>query len=76
MKLDEHYQERLYDMEMETATTTFDLAIFKSLKPRLFKDGDQWCCLYGESIQEGIVGFGNTPYNAILEFNKEFISKE
>ena len=25
-------------------------------KPKIFIDGDQWCCLYGENIQDGVAG--------------------
>jgi len=31
-------------------------------------DGDQWCVLYGENLQEGISGFGPTPDEAVLAF--------
>lgn len=47
-----------------------DMALVESLKPRLFMDGNKWCCLYGDNIQEGVVGFGDTPHLAILDFNK------
>lgn len=36
------------------------------IKP--FKDGNQWCFLYGENIQEGVCGFGDTIYKAAWEF--------
>lgn len=44
-------------------------AIFK---PRLFPDGNQWCALYGENLQEGLAGFGDTPAKACDDFNKNF----
>ena len=40
--------------------------------PRLFRDGNMWCALYGENIMEGIVGFGKTPDEAIYSFNNAF----
>ena len=40
--------------------------------PRLFRDGNMWCALYGENIMEGIVGFGKTPNEAINSFNNAF----
>ena len=43
--------------------------LFQMLKPKLYKDGNQWCCLYGENIMEGIVGFGDTPYKAVLKWS-------
>lgn len=47
-----------------------DMVIAESLKPRITKDGNQWCCLYGDNLQDGIAGFGDTPISAILDFNK------
>ena len=47
-----------------------DMVIVESLQPRITKDGNQWCCLYGENLQEGIAGFGDTPHSAILDFNR------
>lgn len=29
------------------------------------KDGDSWCALKGENLQEGIAGFGDTPVLAL-----------
>jgi len=40
--------------------------------PRLFLDGNQWCALYGENLQEGIAGFGETPQLAVTDFNNNF----
>lgn len=53
-------------------TTKQDMALIESLKPRITKDGSMWCVLYGDNLQEGIAGFGDTPYQAILDFNSAF----
>jgi hypothetical protein len=37
---------------------------------KVFKDGDQYCCLYGENLQEGIAEFGNTPDLACENFDR------
>ena len=34
-----------------------------------FKDENQWCVMLGDNIMEGIVGFGDTPEDAIEAFN-------
>ena len=34
-------------------------------------DGSKWCALVGENIQEGIAGWGTTPYEAIKELASE-----
>lgn len=39
---------------------------------KLSIDGDQWCWLYGEDLQNGIAGFGKSPYLAALDFNVNF----
>jgi hypothetical protein len=41
-------------------------------KPVLSRDGNQWCALLGDNLQEGIAGFGNTPYLAMYAFDKAF----
>lgn len=52
-----------YAIEME------ELCRFNLLRPKLYRDGNQWCVLYGENIQEGIAGFGDTPNKAIFDWN-------
>ena len=37
---------------------------------QVFKDGDSWCVLYGEDLQSGIAGFGDTIVEAAEEFAK------
>lgn len=38
-------------------------------KPTLSKDGDMWCALFGENLQEGVAGFGETPSKAMYAFD-------
>ena len=42
-------------------------------RPRVFLDGDKWCALFGEDIQEGVCGFGDTPDAACREFDRIWI---
>ena len=44
------------------------------IKP--YKDGNQWCFLYGNNIQEGVCGFGNTIYEAAKEFYNNIENEE
>ena len=44
------------------------------LKP--YKDGNKWCILAGENIQEGICGFGDTIDEALYQFLLEVIEKQ
>ncbi|WP_157864188.1 hypothetical protein [Gluconacetobacter diazotrophicus] len=41
-----------------------------AFKPTITVDGDKWCALYGENLQEGISGFGDTPAQACAAFDK------
>lgn len=43
---------------------------FTVYKPKIYRDGNMWCCLLGENIQEGVCTFGKTPNEAICNFNK------
>ncbi|HEC12279.1 MAG TPA: hypothetical protein ENI80_03375 [Acidiferrobacteraceae bacterium] len=42
---------------------------FMLLRPRIFLDGNKWCALYGDNLQEGVTGFGDTPYEAAKQFD-------
>lgn len=36
-----------------------------------YKDGDMWCFLYGDNLQEGIFGSGQTIHHAAVDFYLE-----
>ena len=44
-------------------------------KPRLFRDGDQWLALFGDNLQEGVAGFGDTPDAAMRAFDEAWLKK-
>lgn len=44
-------------------------------RPKVFIDGDQWCALYGENLQEGVSGFGASPAEAAAAFDAEWHRK-
>ena len=46
--------------------------LFSMLKPKIFMDGNMWCVMIGENPMEGIQGFGETPFKAMLDFNKSW----
>lgn len=48
------------------------LDLIEKLKPKFSIDGDQYCYLYGESLQEGIAGFGSTANEAMGAFYLAF----
>ena len=44
-------------------------------RPRIFMDGNQWCALYGDDLQDGVAGFGDSPYLACHAFNVAWETK-
>lgn len=63
-------------VKQEFLNVTFEMQRpFILLKPKLYKDGNSWCCLYGDNIQEGVVGFGDTPDKASIDFDEAFYGK-
>lgn len=63
-RVDEHYQE--LSLMASPAYT---------LRPALTVDGNQWCALYGEDLQSGVCGFGDSPADAYEDFNREWYKK-
>lgn len=67
-----HYDSILFQEKLRAAETESDYKLFSMIKPGLTIDGDQWCCLYGDDLQSGIVGFGKSPIEAIRQWNGEW----
>ena len=44
-------------------------------KPSLTIDGNQWCALYGENLQDGVAGFGDSPADAMNDFDRNYVAK-
>lgn len=42
------------------------------MRPAIYPDGNAWCALYGENLQEGVCGFGDTPAEACADFDKNW----
>ncbi len=42
------------------------------LKPKMSIDGNQWCALYGDNLQDGVAGFGDSPDKAMLDLDKNY----
>lgn len=60
---DRRAQENEYEVQV--------LRLIKELAIVPFKDGNQWCVLYGEDLQVGISGFGKTPFLAMADFREQ-----
>jgi len=60
------------DLNTSVERQEFNLVTNLGLYP--YPDGDQWCVLWGADLVSGVSGFGETPYLAVLAFNKAVAS--
>jgi hypothetical protein len=44
-------------------------------RPRIGRDGNKWCALYGSNLAEGVCGFGDSPAEAMIDFDKNWTTK-
>jgi hypothetical protein len=44
-------------------------------RPAISIDGNQWCALYGDNLQDGVAGFGDSPVEAMAAFDIEWHKK-
>ena len=59
-RIEDGFQTALYEWQRPTVL----------LRPALSIDGNQWCALYGENLQDGVAGFGDSPELACQAFDK------
>lgn len=45
-------------------------------RPKLHMDGNKWCALYGDNLQDGCAGFGDTPDEAMAAFDAAWMGWE
>ena len=43
------------------------------MKPKISIDGNQWCVLYGDNLQDGVAGFGDSPAKAMQDFDRSWL---
>lgn len=67
----EEYKGYLYEKKMMDYAEAF-LKQSPSViyRPKITKDGNMYCCLFGDNLQDGIAGFGETPEKACSEFDR------
>jgi hypothetical protein len=72
-----HYAERSAN-SIQCAAAAYEDAASEYAKPsaiyrpRIYIDGNQWCALYGDNLQDGVAGFGDSPDKAMIDFNKHW----
>ena len=63
------------DAEIELAVCPHCFYVNEAVPPHIkhnivpHQEGDKWCALLGENIQDGTAGFGDTPGQALLAFD-------
>lgn len=62
-------QEQIYSVGSQMTRPS---AIYR---PTISIDGNQWCALYGENLQDGVAGFGDSPDLAMYAFDKAWHEK-
>jgi hypothetical protein len=67
-----HADDLIDESRLAAAIEAQEYNLVAVLKPSITIDGNMWCVLHGENLQDGVAGFGPTPYLAILDFNKAF----
>ena len=66
-----HYEFLQNQEKLDYVITKSQLVFIETFNLKPYIDGNQWCILLGENIQDGIVGFGDSPFQAILNFNNQ-----
>lgn len=60
--------------EMVKESVRWTLAYYEApsvlYRPKLSIDGDTWCALYGDNLQDGVAGFGKSPKDAMHDFDR------
>ena len=73
----EEYKGMLYEQKMQNYTYNCERSAPHVIhNTKIFKDGNKYCCLLGDNIQEGICGFGDSPKEACDDFDYIWIKGE
>jgi len=79
--LDETYQNQIAHSFIQAVQTMAECiedsqtAPHVLMRPKVFLDGDKWCALYGDNLQDGVAGFGESPSEAMTDFDKNWSIK-
>lgn len=69
-----HYFEMAMHAAQQAAASIeeFHTAPSAIYRPAISIDGNQWCALYGDDLQCGVAGFGDTPEQAMADFDRNW----
>ena len=68
-------KDHVHQSKMKVLVQREEMNLFSMLKPTINQDGDAWICLYDDDLATGVVGCGDTPYEAIIDWNKAWHKK-
>lgn len=71
----QHHECMHHYEKMIVANESSEYNKFAMLKPKLSVDGNQWCCLYGDNLIDGVVGYGESPHKAVMAWNQEWFKQ-
>ena len=72
----DHLVPRVSEMLAHMANRAVEMNRPSFIRPvKIYPNGDQWCCLEGENIQEGVCGFGPSPDAACAAFDEAWYAK-
>lgn len=66
------HEAHMCQVAFQEAAWTWHRTPAEILRPSIYIDGNQWCALYGENLQDGIAGFGDSPEAAMADFNENY----
>lgn len=68
------HEARMASVAAQNAAARYDCpsAVYR---PALSIDGNQWCALYGANLQDGVAGFGDSPAEAMADFDARWFAK-
>ncbi|QFY42948.1 hypothetical protein F6R98_10265 [Candidatus Methylospira mobilis] len=76
MNIPEHFHAHageLIAIEQEAAIKRNYWAVALGIKPKI--DGNSYCFLWGDDLQSGVCGFGDTPIAAMHDFDRAMYAK-
>lgn len=61
----------------EAARTIADYQTAPSVlyRPSIGRDGNKWSVLYGDNLMDGVCGFGDTPAEAMADFDRNWAAE-
>ena len=71
----QNHEIRRHEEEMYILCERKILAFLSELKPKFSKDGNMYCFLFGDNLQEGIAGFGESPNEAAMNLYNQFVGR-